>query len=544
MWGLLKIRTRLIIGLSTILTLTIITGVVAKIALYRVTHTSDNINHVSLPRLKQIYSIANILEQIHDLSYLQVIGGQSVAAKQEEDLNALIDKYNEEIQDYHRLLKTAEEKDEASNLDDVIKQYLNQSSAMYATYHSGNDAIGRELALGPVATAYQRSHDLIMKRHLDNQNASLSSDISQTDSTINAAHFIVNIVLIICLIIGAALIYIISRNAIRPLLHITHIAQQVAQGDLSIEINSKNNDEASKALMAMKEMIASITNTFSQINTAANAVASAANALVITANIVSEGTAQQATSIEETTSSLGQMSACIGQSAESSRQTEKVALKGASDAHDSGQAVSETVAAMKAIADKISIVEEIAYQTNLLALNAAIEAARAGDQGRGFAVVASEVRKLAERSQAAAKEIGALASDSVTVAERSGMLIGELVPAITRTAELVQEVSASSQEQAAAVAEINRAMNAADAVTQRNALAANELTATANQLAAHASTLNKAMTNFKLNDSSSNMVMPAINSMLPASSNMNLASNRSLQLSSSASDNDEHFENF
>src|SRR5260221_2630552 len=161
---------------------------------------------------------------------------------------------------------------------------------------------------------------------------------------------------------------------------------------------------------------------------------------------------------------------------------EQMAVKGARDSEDSGQAVRETVTAMKQIAEKISIIEEIAYQTNLLALNAAIEAARAGEHGRGFAVVATEVRKLAEKSQSAAKEIGALASSSMVVAERSGHVLRELVPSIRKTADLVQEAAAASVEQSSGVAQVNKAMARVDEVTQRNASAAEELASTAEEM--------------------------------------------------------------
>lgn len=174
-------------------------------------------------------------------------------------------------------------------------------------------------------------------------------------------------------------------------------------------------------------------------------------------------------------------------------------MKGAKDAEESGRAVIETVEAMKIIAEKTSIIEEIAYQTNLLALNAAIEAARAGEAGRGFAVVATEVRKLAERSQAAAQEIGGSAESSVKMAERAGGLLSELVPSIRKTSELVQEVAAASREQSSGVAQINKAMGQVDQVTQRNASAAEELSGTSEEMASQAGALQQLMVFFRVN---------------------------------------------
>jgi methyl-accepting chemotaxis protein len=215
---------------------------------------------------------------------------------------------------------------------------------------------------------------------------------------------------------------------------------------------------------------------------------------------LSQGTSEQAASVEETTASLEQMNASITQNAENSRQMETMAGKGVRDAEEGSRVVSETVDAMKTIAEKIVIIEEIAYQTNLLALNAAIEAARAGDYGKGFAVVATEVRKLAERSQTSAQEISSLAAGSVKVAERSGKLIAELVPSIRKTAELVQEVAAASAEQATGVSQMNRAMMQVDTVTQRNASASEELSSTAEEMNAQAEALTQLMAFFLLKD--------------------------------------------
>jgi len=206
---------------------------------------------------------------------------------------------------------------------------------------------------------------------------------------------------------------------------------------------------------------------------------------------------EQAASMQEASASVEHMRDSINQNTENAKKTDGIAGAAAKQAVEGGAAVTSTVDAMKSIAQKIGIVDDIAYQTNLLALNAAIEAARAGEHGKGFAVVAAEVRKLAERSQKAAQEIGELAKNSVNLADRAGALLGEMVPSIQQTSMLVQEIASASTEQSSGVSQINSAMSQLAQLTQQNDSSSEELAATAVEMSGQAQHLQQLMGFFK-----------------------------------------------
>nr|WP_281389100.1 methyl-accepting chemotaxis protein [Spirochaeta isovalerica] len=303
----------------------------------------------------------------------------------------------------------------------------------------------------------------------------------------------VNLIILTVLIITAIqilLIVFIARSIVKPLLNLVSFTGRLAEGDLTISLNmKKRNDEIGLLAGSIVDMSEKLQEIIRNIVVSVDNVTSGSNQISESAQLLSQGASEQAAGAEEVSSSMEEMNSNIQHSNDNALMTEKISLKVVEDAQNSGASVAQTVSAMDEIADKVSIIEEIARQTNLLALNAAIEAARAGEQGKGFAVVASEVRKLAERSGQAAGEIGTLTFNSVKVAREAGDLIEKLVPDIQKTAELVQEISSSSQEQKTGVDQINTSINQLDRVIQQNSASSEELASTSEELSAQAQML-------------------------------------------------------
>jgi methyl-accepting chemotaxis protein len=349
----------------------------------------------------------------------------------------------------------------------------------------------------------------------------------------NLASITLTTAIILVLLVGIA-VYV-ARSIVGPLAGAVRVAERVAGGDVAVEVPEGYGDETGRLLDAMRSMIAYLQenadaadalaagdltvhihprsradrfgNAFTSmvqklssvihgVRRDAAALARIAATLSTTSHEVSQGTKEQAASVEETTSNLQQMNASIVSNSESARALEKMAVNGQASAEESGRAVDATVTAMKSINDRVNIIEEIAHHTNLLAVNAAIEAARAGEHGRGFAVVAAEVRKLSERSRSAAHEIDAFAASNMTVADRSTQLMNQLVVRTRKAGELVRDIAATSRRQAAGVTEISEAMVQVDRVTQRNAATAEHLAATAERMARRAQRLHEVMAFF------------------------------------------------
>ncbi len=321
--------------------------------------------------------------------------------------------------------------------------------------------------------------------------------------------------MVLGVLLSAILGVVLTRSITGPIMQGVAFAKAMAEGDFTKTLEIRQKDEVGVLAQALNDMVGRLRQVVAEVRGATDNVASGSEELSASSQTLSQGATEQAAAIEEVSSSMEQMSSNIRQNADNSQQTQKIAMQAAKDAQEGGAAVNQAVAAMKHIAEKISIVEEIARQTNLLALNAAIEAARAGEHGKGFAVVAAEVRKLAERSGVAAGEIKDLSSSTVTVSEKAGEMLVKLVPDIQRTADLIQEIAAASAEQNSGAEQINKAIQQLDSVIQQNASASEEMAATSEELSSQAQQMQQTMGFFHVDDGAHQVVRPKKPKALP-----------------------------
>ena len=401
--------------------------------------------------------------------------------------------------------------DDAAELSSYARA---QSSA--AKSIDAQEILSEIASLASKYTETSRGYEKIVTRQLQAQaNAVAASTLAVTKATelsqsgitlINSTERNIRAMVILfslaSLSLGLCLALFLTKTITGAMSKGVAFAEKMSAGDLTAQTGIRQNDEIGKlaaSLDAMKDKLKAIVD---QIQAAALQVGSGSQQLSSTAQEMSQGATEQASSLEEISSSMEEMTSNIRQNAENAMQTGKISLKSAQIAEEGGKAVNDTVEAMRMIATKISIIEEIARSTNMLALNASIEAARAGEYGKGFAVVASEVGKLAERSAKEAGEISKLSGESVQIAERAGQTINSMIPEIKRTAELVQEISAASSEQNSGAEQINSALMQLDQVVQQNASASEESASMSEELAGQAEQMQETISFFKLDGSS------------------------------------------
>lgn len=578
----LKIRSKLV---SSFVLMAVISGVVGLIGYFGLSAISNNLHEVGEVRMPSIQGLLildsqqNFMDSGENALLSKAISNETreekyasfetakKAIKVGWDIYAPLPQTEEEARIWNEFVpewnKWMSQHDEYVRL---AKEY--QRNPTDENYQKMSD-----FALITIAVSYHKTTEQLAKLVEINEKVGKEA-VEKGNKDVAKYNMILIITIIIGVIIALTFGFFIARIISVPVKDITDVAKELAVGNIEVSVNNDTKDEigdlgrAFSAMIAntkeqvswatkisegelrfnvnpqsekdamgnaLKKMLEQLKETVEGIMSASNNVSTGAQQLSSTAEELAQGASEQASAAEQASSSMEQMTSNIRQNAENAQQTEKIAVQSSHNAREGGKAVNQTVDAMRDIAKKISIIEEIARQTNLLALNAAIEAARAGEHGKGFAVVASEVRKLAERSQTAAAEISELSSSSVDVADKAGKMLNQIVPDIQKTADLVQEITASSREQDTGAEQINNAIQQLNEVIQQNSAASEEMAATSEELLSQSENLQETISYFKIDSNINSFRKEApVQKSKPASSGLKFNHHKPKKLLSSA----------
>jgi methyl-accepting chemotaxis protein len=508
----LKIATKLIVSFGAVLLLTLVLGVSNMISMNRVNQASTDLAENWMPSVRAVMDLRTDVGEIRRWELAHLLNDDPAAmADYEKRLDSAVDAFKKHRDNYETLISSPEEKAIATEFDKGLVAFMADHSKMIDMSRSGKKAEARTLSSGSSAQALATITDNVnklVKLNVDGGDA--ASDVAT--SIYQNARMTSIVLLVVNIGIGMVLAVWVARIVSRPLQEAVSLARNVADGDLTSNIDVKSACETGQLMQALKDMTGNLQGLVSQVRHGTDTIATASAEIASGNQDLSSRTEEQASSLEETASSMEELTSTVKQNADNARQANQLAQSASGIAMKGGDVVGQVVGTMasinessRKIVDIISVIDGIAFQTNILALNAAVEAARAGEQGRGFAVVAGEVRNLAHRSAAAAKDIKTLISDSVEKVEtgsalvnQAGETMNEIVTSITRVTDIMSEITSASVEQSAGIEQVNTAIVQMDQVTQQNAALVEEAAAAAESMQEQAAKLSEVVSVFKL----------------------------------------------
>ncbi|MRX10065.1 HAMP domain-containing protein [Pseudoduganella sp. FT25W] len=507
----LRIAPKLIVSFGAVLLLTLILGISNMVSMSRVNQASTDLADNWMPSVRAVMDLRSDVGELRRWELAHLLNDDAaLMAGYEKRMDEALASLKKHRSAYEGLISSPEERAMAADFDKSVAAYMGEHDKMVQLSRSGSKTEGRAVMTASASriTEFTDIINKLVKLNVDGGDAA-----SEAASVVYQNARITSIILLVVNIgIGMVLAMWVARIVARPLQEAVSLARDVADGDLTRDIDVKSSCETGQLMQALKDMTGNLQSLVSQVRNGTDTIATASAEIASGNQDLSSRTEEQASSLEETASSMEELTSTVKQNADNARQANQLAQSASGIALKGGDVVGQVVGTMasinessRKIVDIISVIDGIAFQTNILALNAAVEAARAGEQGRGFAVVAGEVRNLAHRSAAAAKDIKLLISDSVEKVETGSVLVNqagetmhEIVTSITRVTDIMSEITSASVEQSAGIEQVNTAIVQMDQVTQQNAALVEQAAAAAESMQEQAAKLSEVVSVFKL----------------------------------------------